>query len=96
VGGEHGDRALGDLVAQLVDEHAPAVAQLRDDVLVVHDLLAHVHGRAVELERPLDGLHGTVDAGAVPARGGEEELLDGHAPECRSLLNAGPAALRPS
>ena len=78
VGGEDGDRALGDRVVELLDEDRPALAQLRDDVLVVDDLLAHVDRRAVQLERALDGLHGAVDAGAVAARRGEQELLDGH------------------
>ena len=79
VGGEDGDRALGDRVVELLDEDRAALAQLLDDVLVVHDLLAHVDRRAVELERALDGLHGAVDAGAVAARGGEQELLEGAA-----------------
>ena len=57
------------------DEHRAALAQLLDDVLVVDDLLAHVDRRAVQLERALDGLHGAIDAGAVAARGGEQELL---------------------
>ena len=75
VGAEDRDRALGDRVAELLDEDRAAVAQLLDDVLVVHDLLAHVHGRAVQLERALDGLHRAVDAGAVAARSGEQDLL---------------------
>ena len=74
VGGEHDGRALGDLGLGL-DEHRAAVAQLLDHVLVVDDLLAHVDGRAVELERALDRLHGAVDARAVAARGGEQDLL---------------------
>ena len=75
----------GIVVVELVDEDRAALAQLLHDVLVVHDLLAHVDRRAVELERALDGLHGAVDAGAVAARGGEEELLDGSAAigQCR-------------
>ena len=68
VGGEDGRRALGDRLVELLDEDRAALAQLRDDVLVVHDLLADVHGRAVEVERALDGLDGPVDAGAVAAR----------------------------
>ena len=62
---------------------APRSRSSLDDVLVVHDLLAHVDRRAVELERALDGLDGPVDAGAVAARRGEQELLD-HAAQ-RSL-----------
>ena len=72
--GEHDRRALGHLGLGL-DEHRPAVAQLLDHVLVVDDLLAHVDRRAVALERALDRLHGTVDAGAVAARRGEQQLL---------------------
>ena len=83
MGGEHRDGALGDRVVELVHEDRAALAQLRDHVLVVDDLLAHVDGRAVELERALDGLHGAVDAGAVAARGGQQELLDGHAASVR-------------
>ena len=74
VGGEDDDRALGHL-GLLLDEDRAALAQLLDDVLVVDDLLAHVDGRAVELERALDRLHGAVDARAVAARRGEQELL---------------------
>jgi hypothetical protein len=75
VRGEHGDRVRGDRVVELLHEHGPALAQLGHDVLVVHDLLAHVDGGAVELECALDGLHGAVDAGTVAARGGEQQLL---------------------
>ena len=75
VGGEHGHGALGDLVAELVDEHRSALRELLDDVLVVDDLLAHVDGRAVQLERALDRLDRAVDAGAVAARSGEQELV---------------------
>ncbi len=90
VGAEDGHRALGDRVVELLDEDRPALAQLLDDVLVVHDLLAHVHRRAVELERVLDRLHGPVDARAIAARGGQEQLLGGggHAPM------VGPATLK--
>ena len=89
MGGEDGDRALGDLVAQLVDEDRAAGGELLHDVLVVDDLLAHVDRRAVQLERALDGLDGAVDAGAVAARGGEQQLLGsgGHGPlQCTNEL----------
>ena len=84
VGREHGGRALGDLGLGLDEDRAP-LAQLLDDVLVVHDLLAHVDGRAVQLERVLHRLHGAVDAGAVSARRREQQLLGrgGHQPKCR-------------
>ena len=75
VGGEHRHRALGDRVVELLDEDRAAGAQLLDHVLVVDDLLAHVDGRSVQLQGALDRLHGAVDAGAVAARRGEEQLL---------------------
>ena len=80
MGGEDGDRALGDRVVELLDEDRAALAQLLDHVLVVDDLLADVDRRAVQLERALDGLHGPVDARAVAAGRGEEKLLDGPSP----------------
>ena len=63
--------ALGHLV-DLVDEHRALLLEPLDDVHVVHDLLADVDGRAVALQRLLDGDHRAVDAGAVAARGREQ------------------------
>jgi hypothetical protein len=77
VGGEHRDRAFGDRVVELLDEHRAALAQLLDHVLVVDDLLADVDRRAVQLEGALDALDGAIDAGAVAARSGEQQLGDG-------------------
>src|SRR5262249_15988284 len=42
-----------------------ALFQRRRHVLVVDDLLAHVDRGAVTLQRHLDGLHCTIDPGAV-------------------------------
>ena len=72
VGGEDHQRPLRHLVG-LVDEDRPTFLQVFDDVAVVDDLLAHVHGRSVEVQSLLDGDHRTVDAGAVSARGGEKD-----------------------
>ena len=72
VGGEDDGRALGHLV-DLLDEDRAARLQVGDDVLVVHDLLAHVDRGAVEVERLLDGDHRPVDAGAVAARRGQQD-----------------------
>jgi hypothetical protein len=66
VRGEDHRLALGDLVG-LVDEDRTAGLQGLDDVLVVHDLLAHVDRRPVQVERLLDRHHGPVHARAVPA-----------------------------
>ena len=54
---------------------APRSASSCDDVLVVDDLLAHVDRAPVEIQRLLDRLHGTVDARAIAARGGEQDAL---------------------
>jgi hypothetical protein len=66
VRGEHHDRALGDLVGLVHEDHA-AVAQRLHHVAVVHDLLAYVDRRAVLVQRLLDGFDRAVHAGAVPA-----------------------------
>ncbi len=71
VGGEHDERALGNLRV-LLDEDRPARLEGADDVQVVDDLLAHVDRRAVVLEGVLDRLDGAVDACAVAARLGEQ------------------------
>ena len=87
VGREHHRRALGHLGLGF-DEDRAAITQFLDDVLVVDDLLADVDRSAVQLERPLDGLDGTVDAGAVAARRRQEDRLrigDGHVAESRPL-----------
>ena len=76
VGGEDHGLALRHL-GLLLDEDRAALAELLDHVLVVDDLLADVHGRAVELERALHGLHGAVHARAVSARRGEEQPVGG-------------------
>ncbi len=60
-------RALRNL-REVVDEDDAARGKVLDDVAVVHDLVEHVHGRAVDLERLLDDLDRAVDAGAETAR----------------------------
>ena len=88
VGGEHHRLPLRHL-GLLLDEDGPALAQLLHHVLVVHDLLAHVDRRAVELEGALHGLDGPVDAGAVAAGGRQQKLVgcvEGITSECRQQL----------
>ena len=72
VRGEDDARPLGHLVG-LLDEDRAALGQRLDDELVVDDLLAHVHGRAVELEGLFDDVDGAVHAGAVSAGSGQED-----------------------
>ena len=85
--GENRDGALGDRLIELLDEDRPALAQLRDDVLVVDDLLAHVDRRAVELERALDRLYGPVDARAVASWPGQQDAST-HDPRVRAQRHA--------
>ena len=70
VGREDDRRALRHL-GLLVHEHGAAGLEIAYDMQVVDDLLAHVDRRPVQIERPLDGLDGALDACAVAARRGE-------------------------
>jgi hypothetical protein len=81
VGAEHHHGTLGHLVG-LLHEHRPAPLEGGHDVLVVDDLLAHVHRCPVDLQCPLDGDHRAVHTGAVPPGVGEEDAsaLISHAP----------------
>ena len=93
VGREHHRRALRHLV-ELLDEDRAARLEVGDHVLVVHDLLAHVHGGAVQVQRLLDGDHGPVHAGAVAARRREQHAAavrltggqDGRIPRSEVLM----------
>ena len=73
VRGEHHGRAVGHLV-QLVDEHRAAAFQVADHAGVVHDLLAHVDRRPLQLQGALDDLDGPVHAGAERPRPGQQHL----------------------
>ena len=72
--GQDRDGSLGYLV-DLLDEDRTLRFEIAHDVEVVDDLLTHVDRRAVLRERSLDGLDRAFDAGAVAARGGEEDPL---------------------
>ena len=95
VRGEDHQGTLGNLV-QLVDEDRPALLECLDDVPVVHDLLAYVDGRAVQVERLLDGHDRPVDTGAVPTRRGEQDPTLGctHAPMVGTLPRGGGSPVR--
>src|SRR5205814_9162567 len=77
--GEDERGAFGYLVDR-VDEDGAALLELPHDVRVVNDLLAHVHGPAVEPERTLDRVDGPLDPCAVAPGRGEEDPLDQTAP----------------
>ena len=53
--------ALGHL-ALVLDEDRAAGLEVANDVRVVDDLLANVDGRPVQVEEPLDGIDGALDA----------------------------------
>ena len=65
--GEDHDGSLGNLVG-LLDEHRTRRGQRVDHVPVVHDLVAHVDGGAVLLQRAFDRLDRPVHTRAVATR----------------------------
>jgi hypothetical protein len=69
--GREDHRPVVGAVGEVFDEHRPAGAQALDDIAVVHDLVAHVDGRAPALQRHLDDLDRPVHPGAEAARRGE-------------------------
>ena len=70
------DRRAGRRLVLGLDEDGAARLEVAHDVDVVHDLLAHVDGRAVVLERELDRLDRPFDPGAVAAREREQDARD--------------------
>jgi len=75
MGGEH-DGCAGRHLIELVHEHRALGLQAFDHEAVVNDLVAHIDGRAVPLERAFDDLDGALDAGAETA-GRSQEQGDG-------------------
>ena len=73
VRGEHHPGAVRHL-AQLVHEDRPAGFQTGHHVRVVHDLLAHVDGRPMLLQDPLDDLDGPLHPGTERPRPGQQHL----------------------
>ena len=68
------DRAAARNFVQFLDEDGALAAQVLDDVLVVHDLVSHIDGRAVQLQRTLDDLDRALDAGAETTGIGEQDF----------------------
>ena len=81
VGREHHGGTFGNF-GELLYEDGAARLEILDDVPVVDDLLPHVHGWSVQVERPLDRDHGPVDARAVSARRGHDNAF-GHGAQSR-------------
>lgn len=59
----------------LLDEDRATVLERLDNMLVVDDLLANVYRSAILLERALNGLYRSINAGAVATGGGEKDPL---------------------
>ncbi len=92
MGGENADLAARNLVLVL-DEDGAEGLEPADDVLVVNDLVAHVDGRPVLVEQPLDDLDRTVDARAEgPWRGQQHALAHATASRLLSARRASRAA----
>ena len=91
-------RGAGRHVGQLFDEDGAFRFQVVDDIGVVHDLVAHIDGRAEARQRALDDLDRAVDAGAEAARLGQHDFLDGRSVHhstpisCTSKVTGRPAS----
>jgi len=70
--GEDDGRPCRDVVDR-VDEDRAELLELPHDVRVVDDLLAHVDGPPVVLERSLDRVDGPLDPGAIAAGRGQKD-----------------------
>ena len=73
MGAEDGDRVRRNL-GEVLDEMRAFGLEALDDMLVVHDLVAHIDRRAVFLQGALDDLDGADDARAKTARLSEYNL----------------------
>ena len=76
VGAEDG-HAAGRYFVKLLDEHRPFRFQGINDPLVVHDLVADVDRRAIEVQGALDDLDGALDTGTEAARLGKKDAKTG-------------------
>ena len=74
VSAENGARANRHL-AQLFHENRPGFAQFVHNVLVMHDFLADINRRAVQIQRDFDHIDGSHDTGAETSRLEQEYLL---------------------
>src|SRR3569833_819930 len=72
--GKNDDVASRD-ISQFLDEDGSLVAQILDDVGVMHDLMPHINRRAELRKRALDDFDCAVDAGAKAARLRQQNFL---------------------
>ncbi len=71
---ENHPRAFRDF-AQFFDKDGSRPAQLVDYVPVMHDLLAHIDGSAIEIQSDADDVNGANHAGAESARFQKNDFL---------------------
>ena len=70
MGAEYGHGPFRHLL-EFVDENSPLGAQAIDDMLVVHDFMAHINRSAEFLNRRFDNADGAIDASTEPTRGSQ-------------------------
>jgi hypothetical protein len=81
---EDGPGPVGHFV-QLLDEDGAGLAQFIHDVLVVHDFLADVDRRPVQIQSDLHHVDSPDDAGAEAPRLEQKDLLVGAVIGCEKL-----------
>ncbi len=73
MGAEHGDGAFRHFV-QFLDKAGALVLERVHHMLVVDDLMAHIDGLAILIERLLHDIDGAHDPGTEAARLGKNDL----------------------
>jgi hypothetical protein len=76
--GREDQRGAGRHLVQLLDEDGALGLEVVDHKGVVHDLVAHIDGRAELGQRPLHDLDGAIHPGAKAARLGQQDFLGAH------------------
>jgi LmbE family N-acetylglucosaminyl deacetylase len=61
--GTHDDPGANWNLVKILDKNRALIAKIRDDMIVVHDLMAHVDRGAESLERALNDFDGTLHPG---------------------------------
>jgi hypothetical protein len=90
------DRSAVRYIVQLFDKDRSHAAQAVNHKAVVDDLMPDIDRRAVAIERDLDDLDRSIDAGAKAARGSDNDVKRGlgetHRRRCKRLLAASQGA----
>ena len=73
MGAEDHRGVIGDF-GQLLDEHRSLLSQPIHNILIVHDLMAHIDRRFEQFQRSFHNSNGAVHTGAKTARIGKSDL----------------------